>query len=127
MKMLPLLLSACALAGCSSGRQQAAWTPPQFDPPRAGQIEVALIGDVKQSGTHWIVEPATLASVEALAGDGTRDPAPRKVMITRINNGHPNNTVLVLAKMSQIDKQVVLLRHGDVVQFYAQEPAVFPR
>jgi hypothetical protein len=127
MKPLLLLFLTCALIGCHSGRQQARWIPPAFDPPRAGQIQVALFGDVKASGTQWIGEPVTLASIERGVVDGAGDSALRKVMITRTENGHANNTVLVIAKMSQQEKEAVALRHGDVVQFYTQQPEVFPQ
>ena len=126
MKLLQLLFITCALVGCHSGRQQSRWISPQFDPPRAGQIQIALLGDVQVSGIHWIVEPATLASIEVVVGAGTHDSAPRKVMMTRTENGKAHNTVLVAAKMSPRAKEAVALRHGEVVQFYAQEPPVLP-
>ena len=126
MKTVSLLFLACALVGCQSSPRQGRWIPPQFDAPRAGQIQVAVSGNVKAPGTRWMVEPATLANIQTFTREPGPNPAPLKVMITRMENGHANNTVLVLTKMNLNEKEAVPLKHGDFVQVYEQEPPVFP-
>ncbi len=125
MKTLALLVIAVLLAGCHSAPQQSRWTPPQFDAPKDGQIQVALYGEIKSPGLHWVPASATLASIETVAGLAT--PAPRHVMITRMDKARPNNTVYVIPKMGQTEKEAVSLKHGDIVQFYTGQPPQVPQ
>ncbi len=125
MKTAALLLTAGLLVGCHLGVRESRWTPPHFDPPRDGHIQIALSGDVQSPGLHWVSASATLATIEAVAGLPT--PPPRHVMLTRLERGRAHNTVYVFPKMSQSEKEAVSLRHGDILQFYTGQPPQQPQ
>jgi hypothetical protein len=99
-------------------------TAKQADPPWAGfgepgpdKITVEVSGDVRHPGTYYLPVGADLCSVyKAFGGWGGHSDfqvAPHHVRLSRENGGKRTETKYEIRKMTEEEKQAVILKDGD--------------